>query len=222
MIETKDLTKKYPSGETEIFALRGINLSIDRGEIVALVGPSGSGKTTLLNIIGTLDKPTSGEVFVNGKNVTALNDRKSTIYRRDHIGFVFQLHNLIPYLTAYENVELPLIAKGVPKQKRHERVMSLLNEVGLSDRAWHYPKMLSGGERQRVAIARALANEPYIILADEPTGSLDSVTGQEIVELMIDIVSNNNGTLIIATHDPIVENLCNRIIRIRDGQIQTN
>ena len=219
VVETVNLCKVYRMGLTEIHALRNVNLKVYRGEMIAVVGPSGSGKTTLLNLIGTLDKPTSGKIYIDGDDITTKSEKELTLLRRKKIGFVFQFYNLIPVLTAYENVELPLLVSGVPKKEREERVKRLLEMVGLGDRMNHRPDELSGGEQQRVAIARALVNNPSIILADEPTGDLDTETGLMVVQLMKKLAKEENSTVIMVTHDPQISEIADRIIYLRDGKI---
>ncbi|MCD6164887.1 MAG: ABC transporter ATP-binding protein [Candidatus Odinarchaeota archaeon] len=219
VVETIDLCKVYRMGLTEIHALKNVNLKVYRGEMVAVVGPSGSGKTTLLNLIGTLDKPTSGKIYIDGEDITTKSEKELTLLRRRKIGFVFQFYNLIPVLTAYENVELPLLISGVPKKEREERVRRLLEMVGLEDRMNHRPDELSGGEQQRVAIARALVNNPSIILADEPTGDLDTETGLMVVQLMRKLAKEEDSTVIMVTHDPQISEIADRIIYLRDGRI---
>nr|MDO8044922.1 ABC transporter ATP-binding protein [Candidatus Baldrarchaeota archaeon] len=199
--------------------LKNVNLKVYRGEMVAVVGPSGSGKTTLLNLIGTLDKPTSGKIYIEGEDITTKSEKELTLLRRRKIGFVFQFYNLIPVLTAYENVELPLLISGVPKKEREKRVRRLLEMVGLEDRMNHRPDELSGGEQQRVAIARALVNNPSIILADEPTGDLDTETGLMVVQLMRKLAKEEDSTVIMVTHDPQISEIADRIIYLRDGKI---
>ena len=218
-VEVKDLVKIYKLGAVQIKALRGVSFSCKRGEMVAVVGPSGSGKTTLLNLIGTLDKPTNGQVFIEGTDVTKLNEKKLTLLRRQKIGFVFQFFNLIPVLTAFENVELPMLIAGVKKDIREKRAQHLLELVGLADRMHHKPDELSGGEQQRVAIARALANKPSLLLADEPTGDLDTETGLKVVNLMKDLTKKENATAIIVTHDLDIAGIADRILKMRDGKI---
>ncbi|MGQ4832379.1 MAG: ABC transporter ATP-binding protein [Candidatus Asgardarchaeia archaeon] len=218
-VKTENLVKIYRLGQVEIHALRGVNLSCRRGEMVAVVGPSGSGKTTLLNLIGTLDKPTNGKVFIDGLEVTKLPEKELTKLRRTKIGFVFQFFNLIPVLTAFENVELPMLIAGVPKEEREKRAKELLELVGLLDRMNHKPDELSGGEQQRVAIARALANRPSLLLADEPTGDLDSETGIKVVNLMKDMTKRENATTIMVTHDLEIAKIADRILKMRDGKI---
>ena len=219
VVETIDLCKVYRMGLTEIHALKNVNLKVYRGEMVAVVGPSGSGKTTLLNLIGTLDKPTSGKIYIDGEDITTKSEKELTLLRRRKIGFVFQFYNLIPVLTAYENVELPLLISGVPKKEREKRVRKLLEMVGLEDRMNHRPDELSGGEQQRVAIARALVNNPSIILADEPTGDLDTETGLMVVQLMRKLAKEEDSTVIMVTHDPQISEIADRIIYLRDGKI---
>ncbi len=219
VVETVDLCKVYRMGLTEIHALKNVNLKVYRGEMVAVVGPSGSGKTTLLNLIGTLDKPTSGKIYIDGEDITTKSEKELTLLRRRKIGFVFQFYNLIPVLTAYENVELPLLISGVPKKEREKRVRRLLEMVGLEDRMNHRPDELSGGEQQRVAIARALVNNPSIILADEPTGDLDTETGLMVVQLMRKLAKEEDSTVIMVTHDPQISEIADRIIYLRDGKI---
>lgn len=218
-VKTVDLHKDYRMGEIVVHALRGVDIEAWREEAVAIMGPSGSGKTTLLNLIGALDKPTKGKVFIDGDDITKFDDNKLTKLRRHKIGFVFQFFNLLPVLTAAENIELPMLIAGIPKNDREKRVKELLELVGLAERANHRPDELSGGEQQRVAIARALANRPAILLADEPTGDLDEVTGQRVVSQMIELTKREKGCLIVVTHDPEVAEKMDRILYIRDGKI---
>jgi putative ABC transport system ATP-binding protein len=222
MVETKDLVKSYKLGDNLVRALRGVDLKVMEGEAVAIMGPSGSGKTTLLNILGALDTPTSGKVIINGVDISGKSDGELTMVRRHMIGPVFQFYNLIPVLTALENVELPMIFAGSPKDERAERAKQLLKAVGLGNRMNHRPDELSGGEQQRVAIARALANNPSIILGDEVTGDLDTKTGQEIVAMLLKLSKEEKKTLIIVTHDPNVGAKMDRILRIKDGVIEGN
>ena len=218
IIELKGVTKIYKMGKVFVPALRGINLKIRKGEFVSIMGPSGSGKTTLMNLIGCLDRPTEGEIYIANKNVAKLKDDELARLRRERIGFVFQQFNLIPRLTALENVELPMWFAGLSKKKRRERAIELLKLVGLEKRINHKPAELSGGERQRVSIARALANDPGIILADEPTGNLDTKTGKEIMEILKDL--NKQGrTIVLVTHDETFAREAERIIRIKDGRL---
>jgi len=206
-------------GETEVEALRGINLDVITGQFVALVGPSGSGKSTFLNLVGGLDQPTSGELWVDGVELGVSKEKALTEHRRKRVGFVFQSFNLLPRLTALENVALPLMFVGVPEQERQQRARDLLVEVGLEERLDHRPTQLSGGEQQRVAIARALVSQPAIILADEPTGNIDSATGTEILGLLRRLNKEQGVTLLLVTHDAEAAAFADRIIQVRDGQI---
>ena len=218
IVELKGVTKVYRLGKVFVPALRGINLDIRKGEFISIMGPSGSGKTTLMNIIGCLDRPTEGKVLIEGKNVAELSDDELARIRREKIGFVFQQFNLIPRLTALENVALPMWFAGINKRERERRAKKLLELVGLGDRIKHKPAELSGGERQRVSIARALANNPEIILADEPTGNLDTKSGKEIMKILKKL--NKKGkTIVLVTHDEIFAKEAERIIRIRDGKL---
>jgi putative ABC transport system ATP-binding protein len=215
----ENVTRIYKIGTVETQALRGVNLSIENGEFTALVGPSGSGKTTLLQLIGCLDQPTSGSVWVNGHDVTRLNRDQRADIRRGHIGFIFQFFALIPTLTAYENVEMPLLLNGHSAKDRHERVMELLAAVDLLDRAQNRPDQLSGGQQQRVAIARALAPKPALILADEPTANLDTINGEQVMEIMTRLNKETGVTFVFATHDPRVIKYARRVVTLRDGLI---
>jgi len=219
VVEAIDVYKVYRLGKIEIHALRGVTLKVKKGEFISIMGPSGSGKTTLLNIIGALDKPTKGKVLIDEEDITKLPDKKLTLIRRKKIGFVFQFHNLIPVLTAFENVELPMIIAGVPREVRIKRVKHLLKLVGLEDRMHHRPSELSGGEQQRVAIARALANQPSIILADEPTGELDTENSKMVMQIFREAVVEEHATAIVVTHNPLVSSLTDKIYHIRDGKI---
>jgi putative ABC transport system ATP-binding protein len=221
LIRLTDLHKTYVIGEIEVPALRGISLTVQRGEYVAIMGPSGSGKSTLMNLIGCLDTPTRGEYLLAGENVSTLSDNELARIRNRQIGFVFQTFNLLPRANALHNVELPLIYAGVPLSERREKARQALIAVGLGDRIHHKPAELSGGQRQRVAIARALSNNPSLILADEPTGNLDSATGEEIL-LMFDELSRQGNTLIVVTHEEFVAARAKRVIRLFDGQIQSD
>jgi putative ABC transport system ATP-binding protein len=218
MIELKNVQKVYPMGEVSVPALRGISLTIHPGEFVAIMGPSGSGKSTLMHLIGCLDLPSDGVVQLDGKDITELDEDTLAQIRGKKVGFVFQTFNLIPTLTAQENVELPLFFQGVPREKRRARAAELLRKVGLDGRLHHKPAQLSGGERQRVAIARALANDPEIILADEPTGNLDSESGEAILELLAQL-HREGKTIILVTHNPEAAAYAQRIVRIRDGRL---
>jgi putative ABC transport system ATP-binding protein len=217
-----NVTKTYTIGKLETPALRGISMSIESGEFTALVGPSGSGKTTLLQLIGCLDQPTTGEVFINGKNVSRLNRNERADLRRGTIGFVFQFFALIPTLTAYENVEMPLLLNGLNAQDRRERVNSLLESVDLADRAHHRPDQLSGGEQQRVAVARALSTRPVLVLADEPTANLDTENGRVVMETMVRLNQETGVTFVFATHDPRVIHYARRTVTLRDGLLDSN
>jgi putative ABC transport system ATP-binding protein len=218
MIALNGVSKHY-NGKRQVVALDSIDLHIARGEMVSIVGPSGSGKSTLLNLIGGLDRPTSGEICIDGRAVAALSDDDLTRLRRDKIGFIFQFFNLLPSLTCVENVALPLHLKGLPRRETKKRARDLLDMVQLSARADHLPDELSGGERQRVAIARALAFSPPILLADEPTGNLDTHTGAEILNLVRDLHRRLNSTVLIVTHDAAVAESCARTVTLRDAQI---
>jgi len=219
IVETEDLWRVYKIGSREVQALRGVNLTIPPGYFVALKGRSGSGKTTLLNCIGGLDRPTAGVVRVFGQEIARMNDSQLTQWRRERVGFVFQSFGLLPTLSAYENVELMLRIAGVRGKERHERTLYCLNLVGLSKWIHHRPYELSGGQQQRVAIARALANNPQLILADEPTGELDSVTARDILALFRHIVKEEHVTILMASHDPLVDEYVDYILQLRDGQI---
>ena len=213
------VSRVFKAGNSETYALRDVNLSIESGEFTALVGPSGSGKTTLLQIIGCLDQPTSGKVFIKGKDVSELNRNQRADVRREALGFIFQFFALIPTLTAYENVEMPLLLTGQNGSNRKARAQELLLAVGLSDRAHHRPDQLSGGEQQRVAIARALATNPAIILADEPTANLDTANGRQVMEIMTRLNRETGVTFVFATHDPRVISYARRVVTLRDGRI---
>ena len=216
----KDLIKIYRLGNVEVQALRGLNMEVKEGEIVAIVGPSGSGKTTLLNIVGGLDRATGGYVQVGDIVVTALQTSQRVDYRRKTVGHIFQALNLIPTLTAAENVELPMIALGVPRENRAKRVKELLEIVGLTERAHHKPEELSGGEQQRVAIAAAMANDPPVLLADEPTGELDTVNAKIVVDYLVKVNKELGKTVVMVTHDPSVARAADRLLRIEDGVIK--
>ncbi len=221
VIQLRDLRKSYYLGKQELPVLKGINLDIIRNEFVALMGPSGSGKSTLMNILGCLDTLTSGKYILNGKDVSGLDDNDLAEIRNQEIGFVFQQFNLLPRLSALENVALPLIYAGVPKKERNERAMEMLGKVNLADRHHHKSNELSGGQIQRVAIARALVNNPSIILADEPTGNLDTKTSYEIMKLIEDIHSLGN-TVVLVTHEEDIAGHAQRIVRLRDGLVESD
>ena len=219
LITTQDLWKTYVMGSEEIHALRGVSINIEKGEYVAIMGPSGSGKSTLMNLIGCLDTPTKGSYLLNGKEVASMNDDELARIRNEEIGFVFQTFNLLPRATALHNVELPLVYAGVSGKDRLERAKAALDKVELSQRASHKPNELSGGQRQRVAIARALVNNPSILLADEPTGNLDSKTGVEIMAVFKRLYEAGN-TIILVTHEADIAAHAHRVISIRDGQVE--
>ena len=219
LIETQDLWKTYVMGSEEIHALRGVSISIERGEYVAIMGPSGSGKSTLMNLIGCLDTPTRGSYLLNGKQVGQMNDNELARIRNEEIGFVFQTFNLLPRASALHNVELPLVYAAVPAKDRQVRAKGALEKVELGSRMTHRPNELSGGQRQRVAIARALVNNPSILLADEPTGNLDSKTGNEIMALFAKLHAGGN-TIILVTHEADIAAYAKRAIHLRDGQVE--
>jgi putative ABC transport system ATP-binding protein len=219
LIETRELWKTYVMGEEQIHALQGVSIQIERGEYVAIMGPSGSGKSTLMNLIGCLDTPTKGSYLLNSKEVASMNDDELARIRNEEIGFVFQTFNLLPRATALHNVELPLVYAGVQGKVRQERARQALGKVELIDRAMHRPNELSGGQRQRVAIARALVNNPSILLADEPTGNLDSKTGNEIMGVF-DRLHETGNTIVLVTHEADIAAYAHRTIHIRDGQVE--
>ena len=219
LIETHDLTKTYVMGTEEIHALRGVSVQIERGEYVAIMGPSGSGKSTLMNLIGCLDTPTTGSYLLNGKQVAQMNDNELAQIRNKEIGFVFQTFNLLPRASALRNVELPLVYAGMAAKEREQRARAVLTQVELGDRLSHRPNELSGGQRQRVAIARALVNNPSILLADEPTGNLDSKTGSEIMALF-DRLHQSGNTIILVTHEADIAAFARRSIHLRDGIVE--
>ena len=219
VIRVENLEKTYQLGKVLIPALRGVSFVVDKGEFTIVMGPSGSGKTTLLNLIGAIDRPTRGRVFVDEKDITTMGERDLTRLRRYKIGLIFQVYNLIPTLTAVENIELPMLTAGLPRKKASQRAFYLLETVGLRERAEHLPDELSGGEQQRVAIARALANKPSVILADEPTGDLDTKTGMEVVQVLYNTAKEQSATVIAVTHDPLIAERADRLIHMRDGQI---
>ncbi|BCY18449.1 ABC transporter ATP-binding protein [Leptolinea sp. HRD-7] len=219
VVKTENVTRTYKVGNVETNALRGVNLSVQSGEFTALIGPSGSGKTTLLQLIGCLDQPTSGKVYVNGKDVTNLNRNQRADIRAASLGFVFQFFALIPTLTAYENIEMPLLLAGKSASERAERVKYLLEMVDLADRGKNRPDQLSGGQQQRVAVARALATNPALILADEPTANLDTPNGKQVMEVMTRLNKETGVTFIFATHDPRVIQYARRVVTLQDGLI---
>ncbi|MBD0725014.1 macrolide ABC transporter ATP-binding protein [Flavobacterium sp. L1I52] len=221
LIKISNIKRNFELGDETVYVLKGINLEIHKGEYVALMGPSGSGKSTLMNLLGCLDTPTSGTYILNGKDVSQMKDDELAEIRNKEIGFVFQTFNLLPRTTALDNVALPMIYAGYPKPERNKRAIEVLKQVNLSDRMDHQPNQLSGGQRQRVAVARALVNKPSIILADEPTGNLDSKTSIEIMNLFNDIHANGN-TVILVTHEEEIAAYAHRVIRLRDGMIESD
>lgn len=221
VLKTDNLKKTYKKGsDQEVKALRGINIRIKKGEMVSIMGSSGSGKTTLLNIIGGLDNPTEGHIFIDNQDIGTMTDKELTILRRHKIGFIFQSYNLLPVLSAFENVELPMLIAGVNSEERKNRAIELLNLVGLGDRLKHKPDELSGGQKQRVAIARSLANHPAVLLCDEPTGDLDTKSGDQIMRLFEDINKSEKQTIIIVTHDPSIAKRTLKTFHIKDGLIE--
>ncbi|MGE0600127.1 MAG: ABC transporter ATP-binding protein [Dehalococcoidia bacterium] len=220
IIRATGVVKTYDGGSgTAVRALRGVDLVVPRGEMVAIMGPSGCGKTTLLNCLSGIDTLDAGQVLIDGTDINTLSDRQKSRYRAQHMGFIFQTYNLLPVLSAAENVELPLVVSGVNAREARQKALAALQKVGLEDRARHWPGQLSGGQRQRVTIARALVNQPAIVWADEPTGNLDSEMADDVMRLMENLNSENGQTFVIVTHDPAVGARCHRIVRMRDGQI---
>lgn len=218
-IECRQLTRTYKRGNEEITPLERLDLDVEAGEFLALMGPSGSGKTTLLNLIAGIDRPTSGELIVQGTDIGKLSRSALAAWRRDHVGYIFQLYNLVPVLTAYENVELPLLLRPLSRKERHRRVSEALNMVGIADRHAHYPRQLSGGQEQRVAIARAIVTEPRIIVADEPTGDLDKSSAHEILTLLRSLSEEMQCTLVMVTHDPHAAKYAGRTLHLEKGQL---
>jgi putative ABC transport system ATP-binding protein len=219
VVQIENIWKIYKLGKVELVALKNVTLDINKGNFVSIMGASGSGKSTLLNIIGCLDIPTKGKVFLNGKDIASLDENQLAQLRGKTIGFIFQQFNLLSHLNALENVSLPMVFQGNDVEKRRKRAKELLVKVGLGDRILHQPSELSGGERQRVAIARAFANDPEMVIADEPTGNLDSVTGKKIMNLLEEFHKEENKTMIVVTHDPKIANYSEEIINIKDGEI---
>lgn len=219
ILEAQNVAKQYTLGEIKVDALRGVNLSIEKGEFVAVMGPSGSGKTTLLHLAGGMDKPTQGQVTLEGQSLSTLSDRELTLIRRRRIGFVFQFYNLLPTLSAEENVALPFIIDGKQARDYRSNVDTVLQIVGLAERKRHKPAQLSGGEQQRVAVARAIVTEPVLLLADEPTGNLDSVAGERILSILRQMCDQRQQTMIVVTHDPRVASYADRVLFLKDGQI---
>jgi len=222
VLSLKNVSKVYQLGKVELVALKGINLDIYQGDFVTIMGPSGSGKSTLLNLIGCLDSPTKGKVFLKGKDISLMSESQLSQFRGKTIGFVFQEFNLLPQLDALENVALPMVFQEVSQEKRREKAKELLTLVELDERMLHQPAELSGGERQRVAIARSFANSPEIIIADEPTGNLDSTTGKKVMEILTDFHKKEGKTMIVVTHDPHIADYSEIIVNIKDGQIIAN
>lgn len=220
VIDVQNLTKVYQMGEVKVSALAGVSLQVERGELLAIMGPSGSGKSTMMNMLGCLDIPTSGEYYLDGERVSELNDNQLADIRNRKVGFVFQRFMLLSNLTALGNVELPLRYAGVPARERHERAIRALQAVGLEDRMSHHPNEMSGGQQQRVALARAIVNNPAIIMADEPTGNLDSKSGHEVMELLLRMNRDNGSTVIVVTHDPNVAVQCERTVHLMDGLVE--
>lgn len=218
VVDVKDVVKKYVTGEIDFTALKGVSLNIEQGEFTAIMGPSGSGKSTFMNILGCLDKMNSGQYVLNGKDVSNLTDKELAFVRNKEIGFVFQAFNLLPRMTVLENVELPMAYAGVPLSVRREKALSALAKVGLQDRVKHRPNEISGGQKQRVAIARAIVNTPAVIMADEPTGNLDTKSSVEIMRIFQDL-NNEGATVIMVTHEQDIAQHCKRVVRFRDGEI---
>ena len=221
IIEITDLVKTYDTGEVQVRALRGVSLSVQPAEMVAIMGPSGCGKTTLLNTASGLDDPTSGTIQIEGTDLDSLDDNTKTSYRARRMGLIFQFYNLLPVLSSVENVELPLLVSGTPPKEARERSLAGLEQVGLADWAEHRPGQLSGGQRQRVTIARALVNDPAIVWADEPTGDLDSVTANQIMDLLIELNESQGQTFVLVTHGREIAERCHRIVHMRDGEIES-
>jgi len=221
MMELQDVAKSYPQGRRVVHALRGVSLKISAGEFVSIVGPSGSGKSTLMHLLGALDVPTSGRVWFDGRDLQTMSEGERSLLRRNRIGFIFQFFNLLPTLTAVENVSLPLMLGGAPRKQSRDKALAGLQQVGLAERAGHFPEELSGGEMQRVAIARALVTEPEAILCDEPTGNLDSVTSKEILTLLRGLPEAGRRSVVMVTHDPQAAQYGDRLITIRDGLIES-
>lgn len=222
VIESQGLTKTYHTGEVDVEVLRGVDVAVERGEFVAIMGPSGSGKSTLLHLLGGVDVPTSGRVLLDGEDLSSLSDDGRTLLRRRRLGFIFQTFNLLPTLTAEENVALPLELDGVSSPEARERARTVLEQVGMSHRREHIPGKLSGGEQQRVAVARALAIEPLVLLADEPTGNLDSANGRQVTALLRGLVDELQQTIVMVTHDAAVAASADRLIQLRDGLVVTD
>ncbi len=219
LISCQQLTREFSKGDNIIRPLDGLDLEIPRGDFLALMGPSGSGKTTLLNLIAAIDTPTHGSLIVDGVDISTLSRNKLAAWRSSHVGYVFQLYNLVPVLTAYENVELPLLIHKLDRAQRHERIMTALQRVGIDDRSDHYPRQLSGGQEQRVAIARAIVTDPSIIVADEPTGDLDKSSARSIMELLVEINGETGSTIVMVTHDPNTTQFAKRTLHLEKGRL---
>jgi putative ABC transport system ATP-binding protein len=219
VLKTQQLTKTYTVGQEQVHALRGVDFQAEAGDFIVINGPSGSGKTTFLNLVACIDQPSAGEVLIDGQPISGLTQSELANLRRDKIGLMFQSFNLIPVLTAFENIEYPLLLKGVPKAVRREKVLSLLEEVGLLKEANRRPDQLSGGQKQRVALARTLVNDPKLVLADEPTGNLDTKTSERVMGMIQRLNQNHGVTFLVVTHDPMVNNYADRLVFIRDGQL---
>lgn len=222
LYEVRNLSKRYDRGEQQVSALKSINLDIERGQFVAIMGPSGSGKSTLLHLLGGLDRPTDGVVRIQGQNILSLSDHELSVFRRRNLGFIFQFFNLLPTLSAIENVALPKLLDHVPLREVEPHAKALLDRMGLGHRMHHKPDQLSGGEMQRVAIARALIANPSVLLADEPTGNLDTKTGESVLELLAQMVKETQKSIIMVTHDPKAASFGNRLIRLRDGVVESD
>ena len=217
LIQVRNLQKTYTRGSEKIHVLRDLNLDVGEGEFVAFMGPSGSGKTTILNMLGGLDLPTSGDIIIDGQDIARFNRKKLTDWRAQHVGFIFQMYNLIPVLTAYQNVELPLLLTHLSKKERRKHVETALGIVGLADRMQHFPRQLSGGQEQRVAIARAIVSDPTFLLCDEPTGDLDRTSADEILQLLSQLVSEYNKTILMVTHDPVAAEKADKVLYLDKG-----
>ena len=222
IINATDITKIYKTGEIEVHALRGVSFKVEKGEFTAVAGPSGSGKSTLLNIISGLDTPTGGEASLGGKLISSMSGAELSKFRRDHVGFIFQSYNLIPVLTVEENIEYVMLLQGVDKIERRKRIKAILEEVGLSGSEERLPSQLSGGQQQRVAVARAIVSRPDIILADEPTANLDSVTGSALLDMMRDLNESRGITFLFSTHDRMIMERAKRLVRLKDGMIESD
>jgi len=222
LIKLENVWKIYQFGETELDVLKDVSLEIAPGAFVVILGPSGSGKSTMLHMVGCLDLPTKGRIFLDGKDISKMSEDELAKNRGQKIGFIFQQFNLLPNLSALENVMMPMIFQGKSEEERRSRATSLLNSLGLKERILHRPTELSGGEQQRIAIARSLSNNPEIIVADEPTGNLDSTTGKKIMEILIDLHKNEGKTIVVVTHDPTIANYSDQVVNIKDGQIAAN